>query len=489
VNLEGPIVPASASEAAAPRTLRVQTPYRLVRPLGTGGMAVVYLAVIERDHGFSRNVALKLVRDDYAQFPEFAKLFASEASLAAKLTHPNIVGVFDYCHDARERSFLVMEVVNGISLRALIHHQPAMPFPVVTFVLAEVLRGLGYAHRLPQETGLRGLLHCDISPHNILLSWEGAVKLSDFGIARALKTTSGMITGSEGCNGKPGYMSPEQVNNTALDRRSDLFSLGVVFWEMLSGAKLFRGVHPSEIFHEVATRRLPLPSAHRRVPRELERIAMKLLERDLERRYACAEDVLADLMRCRQMTSNGAGELGALLSERFPPHARDHAEPGAPGSNQHTTASASLDGEALAPRELRPRGAARRRLLAAGVAGLVLGAAVAIAIWRSSEQAPAGKEGSAQRGAPASVVVPASSATDAAAGPPMGVSGAPAARPSLLFGAPRPPPPLAAPSSASGTPSKPPGRGGVRTAGSPSTAPPSGIVEIPLGDSSATRKP
>ena len=281
MNLERPRVPAATSEAADPSTLQVQTPYRLVRPLGTGGMAVVYLAVIERAHGFSRSVAVKLVREDYAQFPEFAKLFASEASLAAKLTHPNIVGVFDYCHDARERSFLVMEVVHGVSLRALIHQEPPMPFPVITFVLAEVLRGLGYAHRLPRETGLRGLLHCDISPHNILLSWEGAVKLSDFGIAQTLMTTSGMITGSEAMNGKPGYMSPEQVNSTALDRRSDLFSLGVVFWEMLAGVKLFRGVHPSEIFHEVATRRLPLPSVHRRVPRELERIAMKLLERVL----------------------------------------------------------------------------------------------------------------------------------------------------------------------------------------------------------------
>jgi hypothetical protein len=472
MNLDRPRVPATTSEAAEPSRLQVQTPYRLVRPLGTGGMAIVYLAVIEREHGFSRNVAVKLVREDYAQFPEFAKLFASEASLAAKLTHPNIVSVFDYCHDARARSFLVMEVVHGVSLRAMIHQEPPMPFPVITFVLAEVLRGLGYAHRLPQETG--------------------AVKISDFGIARALKTTSGMITGSEAMNGKPGYMSPEQVNSTALDRRSDLFSLGVVFWEMLAGVKLFRGVHPSEIFHEVATRRLPLPSVHRRVPRELERIAMKLLERDLERRYACAEDVLADLMRCRQMTSNGAGQLVALLSARFPPHAREHAEPGAPGLNTHATASASLasiDRDGLAPGELRSRRMVRRRLLAAGVAGLVLGGAAAIAIWHSSKQAPAGKEDRGDREPSAAVVVPADAATDAATAPPTDVSGATSALPSLPSGVPLVAPPLAAPSSASGTSWKHPGRGSVRTIGAQPTAPPSGIVEIPLGGSSATRKP
>ena len=218
---------------------------------------------------------------------------------------------------------------------------------------------------------------------------------------------------------------------------------------------------------------------------------MKLLERDLDRRYACAEDVLADLMRCRQMTSNGAGELVGLLSERFPPHAREYEEPGAPGPNTHATASASLasvDREALAPDGMRPRRMVRRRWLAAGVAGLVLGGAVAIALWRSSERAPTGKEGSSERESSAAVVVPAGAAT----APPTGGSGSPSALPtlpSLPSGSPRAAPPLAAPSSASGTPSRHPGRGGVRTTGAQPTTPPSGIVEIPLGGSSAARKP
>ena len=475
MNLESPadgLAQPASSEAEALNTLSVQTRYRLIRRIGAGGMAIVYLAAIEREDGFSRNVALKIVRDDFAPYPELAKLFASEASLAAKLTHPNIVGIFDYCQDKNARSFLVMEMVNGVSLRALIHQQPAMPFAVATFVLAEVLRGLGYAHRLPQGTGLRGLLHCDISPHNILLSWEGAVKLSDFGIAKALMTTSGVVTGSEMLNGKPGYMSPEQVSNGSLDRRSDLFSLGVVFWEMLAGAKLFRGAHPSEVFREIATRQLPRPSLHRRVPRELENIAMKLLERDRDRRYACAEDALADLMRSRQTTSNGVGELVALLSERFPPQTRAGAGDTSPNLGQRATATAHPEREAIAV-EVRPR-LPRRLLFGAGLAGLALGVGAPMMLWQPSAQEPT----PAQR-----AVVEVGSPSEGTLAAPPEVVGSPP----LPTAAPCAEPPQASPQAVS-SPSPKPGRAASRPASSSMQAPPSGIVEIPLNDRSAARK-
>ena len=337
--------------------LRVQTQYRLLRRLGAGGMAMVHLAEIEREDGFSRQVALKVVREDYAHFPEFMQMFAAEAALAAKLTHPNIVGVFDYCREERGRPFLVMELVNGISLRQVIHQRPPMPVPVAAFVLAEVLRGLGYAHEMPRGTGIRGLLHRDISPHNILLSWEGAVKISDFGIAKALMTTSGTITGSGVDNGKPAYMSPEQVGNQALDRRSDLFSLGVVFWEMLTGRKLFGGAHSSEIFRQIATMPIPVPSRERPIPRDLEQVAMKLLEKDRERRYARAEDALADLVRCRDLTANGAGSLIQMLVERCPPSTRA----GAASSGAEPTSSATPAEESVRVTEVVMEPAPRRR--------------------------------------------------------------------------------------------------------------------------------
>jgi serine/threonine protein kinase len=463
----------SASAAEEPNLLSVQTRYRLVRRIGAGGMAIVYQAAIERADGFSRSVALKLVREDFAQFPEFAKLLSSEAALAAKLTHPNIVGVFDYCQEKRAGSFLVMEMVNGVSLRALIHQQPPMPFPVATFVLAEVLRGLGYAHRLPQGTGLRGVLHCDISPHNILLSWEGAVKLSDFGISKALMTTSGVVTGSEMLNGKPSYMSPEQVSNASLDRRTDLFSLGVVFWEMLAGAKLFRGGSPSEVFREIATRQLPRPSLHRRVPRELENVAMKLLERDRDRRYACAEDALADLMRCRQATGNGAGELVALLSERFPPATRAGEEDTSPNLGQRATASAHPAPQAISV-EVRPRLPGRRLLFAVGLAGLALGVGAPMMLWQPSAQEPSPPTHVVVEPGPASAgtATPLPSPGDLAAV----ANAAPCAEPSR-----------AVPQVIS-VPSLKPSRAVPRSASSPPKTPTSGIVEIPLRDSSATRK-
>jgi serine/threonine protein kinase len=410
MNLEEPTLSGPPRSAREPLTsISVQTRYTLLRQLGAGGMAVVHLAAIEREDGFSRNVALKVVRDDYASFPEFARMFAMEASLAARLTHPNIVGIFDYCRDERARPFLVMEVVNGISLRQVLHQKPPMPLPVVAFVMAEVLRGLRYAHQLPRGTGIRGLLHRDISPHNILLSWEGAVKISDFGIAKALMTTSGMIPG-EAANGKPAYMSPEQVASHSLDRRSDLFSLGVVFWEMLAGKKLFHGAHPSEIFKQIATQPIPSPGGQRPVPTDLERISKKLLERDRERRYACAEDVLTDLLRCRDMTSNGAGELSALLAARFPTYARSGTEESSEEQTPGTTPPEAAARETMVDVDLEaPRRPSVRRLVgAAALAVVALATAIAMSLRGAAEGPVAGGQVRERVSGPVAPLPPAS---------------------------------------------------------------------------------
>jgi serine/threonine protein kinase len=392
MNLDEPAL-ATQSPSGDPdstRCISVQTRYQLLRRLGAGGMAVVHLAAIERGDGFSRNVALKIVREDYAGFPEFMQMFAEEASLAAKLTHPNIVGIFDYCRDESERPFLVMEVVEGVSLRKVLHQNPPMPLPVVVFVMAEALRGLGYAHQLHGKgKGIRGLLHRDISPHNLLLSWEGAVKISDFGIAKALLTTSGIVPGSDMASGKPAYMSPEQVRNQSLDRRSDLFSLGIVFWEMLTGKKLFDRHHPSEIFGQIATGPIPLPSHRRPVPKELDRIAMRLLERDPDRRYACAEDVLTDLARCKDMTGNGASDLVALLAERFPAYARSGREDCSEEQTPSDPPSEAVWRETLVDADLaRSRTSGRRLAWATALAALGI-AAAAMSLRRPSEPATA----------------------------------------------------------------------------------------------------
>jgi serine/threonine protein kinase len=394
MNLDEPVLstPEPSVDSENGRSISVQTRYQLLRPLGSGGMAVVHLAAIEREDGFSRNVALKIVREDYANFPEFMQMFAEEASLAAKLTHPNIVGIFDYCRDESARPFLVMEVVEGISLRKILHQNPPMPLSVVVFVMAEALRGLGYAHQLQGKAkGIRGLLHRDISPHNILLSWEGAVKITDFGIAKALLTTSGIIPGSDTASGKPAYMSPEQVRNQSLDRRSDLFSLGIVFWEMLTGKKLFDRHHPSEIFGQIATGPIPLPSHRRPVPKELERITMRLLERDPGRRYACAEDVLTDLARCKDMTGNGASDLVALLAERFPPYARSGREDWSEEQTPSDTPSEAVARETLVDADLAtaPRTLGRRWAWGTALAAVAVAVAAAMILRSPAEPAPA----------------------------------------------------------------------------------------------------
>src|SRR5262249_34902529 len=155
--------------------------YQLGERLGAGGMAEVFRATIFGAEGFARPVAVKRVLPGFAS-PQFASMFVEEARLASLLSHPNIVTVLDFDRDPDGRLFLAMEYVDGRDL-ARLAESGLLPFSAVHFVISEVLRGLGYAHELPNGGTVRGLVHRDVSPHNVLLSWEGAVKVSDFGIA------------------------------------------------------------------------------------------------------------------------------------------------------------------------------------------------------------------------------------------------------------------------------------------------------------------
>jgi eukaryotic-like serine/threonine-protein kinase len=195
-----------------------------------------------------------------------------------------------------------------------------LPLPAVIFVVAEVLRGLGFAHDLPITGDLRGVVHRDVSPHNVLLSWEGAVKVSDFGIAKARAASE--ASASVFIKGKPAYMSPEQANAQPLDGRSDLFAAGVVLWEMLVGQRLFAAEDTRATLAAVLFGRIPRPRSRRPdVPRDLERVTMKLLERDLPARYASAEAAIADLMNCADAPRAGREAVTAVLAERFPDRA------------------------------------------------------------------------------------------------------------------------------------------------------------------------
>ena len=294
--------------------------YRLDARVGGGGMAEVFVGQAHGAEGFARPVAIKRVLPGYSDNPAFARMFIAEAQLSARLLHPNIVAVLDFDRDAEQRLFLVMELVEGTDLDHLLASGP-LPIPTVIFVITEVLRGLGYAHDLPVGSDLRGLVHRDVSPHNVLLSWEGAVKVSDFGIAKARAASE--ATASVFIKGKPAYMSPEQASGAPLDGRSDLFAVGVMLWEMLVGRRLFVGEDTRATVAAVLFGAIPRPRVLRaEVSRDLERIVMKLLARELPARYATAEAAIDDLLACAEAPRAGREGLIRLLAERFPGEAR-----------------------------------------------------------------------------------------------------------------------------------------------------------------------
>ena len=294
--------------------------YRLDQRLGGGGMAEVFLASTIGAEGFSRKVAIKRVLPGFSDNPAFAGMFVSEAQISSRLVHPNIVSVLDFDRAADGGLFLVMELVDGKDLDGLVS-SGMIPIPVMIFVITEVLRGLGYAHDLPTGEHMRGVVHRDVSPHNVLLSWEGAVKVSDFGIAKARSATD--ATASVFIKGKPAYMSPEQANGQPLDGRSDLFAVGVMMWEMLVGRRLFMGEDTRATLAAVLFGQIPRPRSLRGdIPKDLERVVMKLLERDMPSRYATAEAAITDLLDCAGAPKNGREALIHLMAERFPQDAR-----------------------------------------------------------------------------------------------------------------------------------------------------------------------
>ncbi|MEO6774890.1 MAG: serine/threonine-protein kinase [Kofleriaceae bacterium] len=294
--------------------------YRLDHRLGGGGMAEVFLGSMLGAEGFSRKVAIKRVLPGFSDNPSFGQMFVAEAQISAQLQHPNIVSVLDFDRDSESRLFLVMELVEGRDLDALVS-SGLLPIPLVIFVISEVLRGLGHAHDLPISTStLRGIVHRDVSPHNVLLSWDGAVKVSDFGIAKAREASA--ATASMMIKGKPAYMSPEQANGEQLDGRSDLFAVGIMLWEMLVGRRLFVGEDTRTTLAAVLFGQVPRPRSLRsEIPKDLERVVMKLLERDLPARYATAEDAIRDLLECHDSPKAGRELLMKTLAERFPENA------------------------------------------------------------------------------------------------------------------------------------------------------------------------
>ncbi len=256
--------------------------YRAVRRLGAGGMAEVWCV---EDEVLGRRVALKLLGGRYIEDPEFRERFRREAQSAASLAHPNIVGVFDR-GEWDGTPYIAMELVDGRTLKQLVQERGPLDPGTAVNLTEQVLRALGYAHR-------RGIVHRDIKPQNVIVDGEGVAKVADFGIARAANsemTETGAIVGTVQ------YLSPEQAQGQPVDLRSDLYSVGVVLYELLTGQVPFDGEAPVSIaLKHVSERPVPPGQLRPGIPPALEAVVMRALEKDPARRFQSAEEFIAAL--------------------------------------------------------------------------------------------------------------------------------------------------------------------------------------------------
>ena len=290
--------------------------YEIGERIGGGGMADVFRAVIRGAEGFEREVAVKRIKRNISTDKGFAKLFIDEARLAAKLMHPNVVQTIDFDRDETGCFYLVMELIDGVDLRELVA-SGRVPISAVVFIVSEVLRALDYAHEMVADGRPLTIVHRDITPHNIMLSWQGSVKVVDFGIAKAIEGS--LVSRSGSLKGKVAYMSPEQVHGQELDGRSDLFALGIILHELLTGQRLFIAKTEAATLSQVLTKPIASPRAiNDQVPADIDAVVMRLLARDRAHRFERARDALDALSTCAAAGGRGRTDLETVLGERFP---------------------------------------------------------------------------------------------------------------------------------------------------------------------------
>jgi eukaryotic-like serine/threonine-protein kinase len=258
--------------------------YRIIRKLGAGGMANVYLA---EDQELGRRVAIKILDDRHAADDSFRERFRREAKNAAGLSHPNIVSIYDR-GEAEGTYYIAMEYLSGRSLKELIVSRGPTPIRIATDYTRQILAAIGYAHR-------HGIVHRDIKPHNVVVDGDGRLKVTDFGIARS---GASQITEVGSIIGTAQYLSPEQARGAPVDQRSDVYSVGIVLYEMLTGKVPFTGDTPLEIAMKHLSE-VPVPPSELRaeVPDDLDLIVVRALAKDPADRYQTAEEMDADLAR------------------------------------------------------------------------------------------------------------------------------------------------------------------------------------------------
>ena len=306
--------------------------YEILALLALGGTAEIYLARIAGAAGFEKYVVVKCLHDHLADDPEFVKMFLDEARLAAVLDHSNIVQTFEL-GEHENRYYMVMEYLAGLSLAMIVRRVGErlpggkLPVPLVFNVAAQSAAGLHYAHERQSQGRPLNVVHRDISPQNLVVSFEGVVKVVDFGIARAemreTKTKAGTI------KGKFAYMSPEQCVATNVDRRTDVFALGVIVWELLTGRRLFKRNSPYETYQAVIECAVDAPSKlNVELDPALDDIVMRAVAKDKGDRFPTAEafgDAMLGYLHHRGKSS-GPADVGRFMDEHFAQEIDEHGE-------------------------------------------------------------------------------------------------------------------------------------------------------------------
>ena len=398
--------------------------FELIAELASGGMGTVFLARLGGAGGFQRLYAIKRLHEHLARHSEFIEMFLDEARLAARIHHPNVVPILEIgTTDAGH--YLVMEYVEGDTAGHLFHaaaqeNKPILPRIAVRIVL-DILAGLHAAHEGTDDEGrLLEVVHRDVSPHNILVSVDGVARITDFGIARAASRLAVTRTGQ--LKGKIAYMAPEQARSEKIDRRADVFAMGICLWEMLAGRRLFKADAEGDTLNRLLYEPIPpVVDVNPAVPRELDVVCATALTRDLSHRYATAADfsdaleTAARSIDClashREVSACIADVLGADLSERradlrawiADTERRSLLPPAESGPDleiervrgAHVSAyvpslfeSGSLGAHTGAHSEPPPGGSRGRRMLRAGFfALLVFGMTFGVVKWRHGRSA------------------------------------------------------------------------------------------------------
>ena len=296
--------------------------YDITRKIFEGGMGIVYEAEQHGAHHFVKRVAIKIIRPNYASQKMFIENFVGEAKLVADLIHTNIVQTY-HLGETNGVAFIAMELIRGVNLEQFTHQlaekKRALPKELAVFITSRIARGLAYAHNKTDKDGKpMGIVHRDVSFKNIMIAFEGDVKLTDFGIAKA----KGFLTDQEGevVAGKPDYMSPEQADFQVTDKRSDIFSAGVVLANLLLGRNIFKGASAEESRNRIINQPIPdFRALDSRIDDRLNDILHHCLARDLHHRYATADQLLTELEFYIYGTGYGPTNetLGKYIRELF----------------------------------------------------------------------------------------------------------------------------------------------------------------------------